>query len=503
MVKIIFVFHPRYMKRIITRLPLFMLLCLGAATSLAQKIMPGPAFPKNRSNLGMPASKTTATANRLSAVSSYGYQKATGYYFNDSNSFTWSGLMTPTYEAAPIPLYHYENAATNIYTLSSAGAVALNTQTLNTYTGTGLISTTLTLNWNILAGAWDTAARTRNTYSGTGDITESVDELYSGRIWIGRLKTLYTYSSGLLTGIKTQTGSGSSVAWTNSKNTVYMYTGTKMTAQTEQSWYSSGGSAYWKNTVQMVYSYTGDDTTEKIVQQWNTTSSSWENKTRFGYDFTERPYPDEYIDTWNKSTAGWDKYQKNDVVYAVGDLAEYLEQSWDNATGSWITYAQHFYHFSGPYITMYRKETWVGAAWSINFMQYYKYNSDNQILTSNYYNWDGIEYVDVEGDNVQANYYYDPAVAVDEVPAMLHKATLFPNPARGACTHISFTGSADKATDILLTDAMGRVLWRTQDPGFAGDHSVTVPLAELPAGIYLLLLIQKGVPMEARKFSRL
>lgn len=68
-------------------------------------------------------------------------------------------------------------------------------------------------------------------------------------------------------------------------------------------------------------------------------------------------------------------------------------------------------------------------------------------------------------------------------------ATLAPNPATEAAT-LTLAQPARPGAGLRLTDALGRLVWSAPVP--AGQTAVAVPLAGLPAGLYLLRLSGSG-----------
>ena len=77
-------------------------------------------------------------------------------------------------------------------------------------------------------------------------------------------------------------------------------------------------------------------------------------------------------------------------------------------------------------------------------------------------------------------------------------ATLAPNPAPESATLI-LAAPAPAGTTLTLTDALGRRVWSLPVP--AGQTALPLPLAALPAGLYLVQLLLPNVPPLAWKLA--
>lgn len=68
-------------------------------------------------------------------------------------------------------------------------------------------------------------------------------------------------------------------------------------------------------------------------------------------------------------------------------------------------------------------------------------------------------------------------------------ATLYPNPATDAAT-LTLNEPAQPGSTLVLTDALGRQVWRTA--AAANQTTFAIPLANQPAGLYLVQLLTPG-----------
>jgi hypothetical protein len=79
--------------------------------------------------------------------------------------------------------------------------------------------------------------------------------------------------------------------------------------------------------------------------------------------------------------------------------------------------------------------------------------------------------------------YFNTGVDVPE-PALNAALTLFPNPVNGQNLHLTVSGNGSGDNLIRIFDATGRMVASQLTP--AGQPSITVPVADLPNGVYLV-----------------
>lgn len=282
--------------------------------------------------------------------------------------------------------------------------------------------------WNTTTNHWDSSDRGMYTYNAQGQQTEYLVQDWNGGTWDNSFKQTITYTAA------------------------------GMSQQLNQFWNSSNNT--WFDNDRFVYSYDANNKlAEELHQFWN---STWQNvnRTRYSYNGTGLLQTASFH-VWNISANTWDSSTRSTITYdAANDPATTLYEEWD---GSAYVYLQkQTTTFSNHQRTLAETQSWSSA-------------STGWVYTASSY---------------RMYYFYEPffPAAIDKLPLQAG-ITLYPMPANDVL-HIALENSNGKIYTLTLTDMNGRKLLQQQ--GHVYNNMLSLPVANLPAGSYLLSVATNG-----------
>ena len=111
-------------------------------------------------------------------------------------------------------------------------------------------------------------------------------------------------------------------------------------------------------------------------------------------------------------------------------------------------------------------------------------------------------YYRIAGVNKSGDKFYSNILRATRMKSDIGKFTLYPSPARSAIS-LEWQSRVGEKLTVLVTDMQGRTVSRMEVLNTAGMNQRVVPLAGLPAGMYLLSLVDAAGTRAGRLFLKL
>ncbi len=309
--------------------------------------------------------------------------------------------------------------------------------------------------WSAASSGWEDSARYNYSYSGN-IMTSSLLQLWYGGNW-----TKGIYSSLSYDGNNNVTRMSSDVYVVK-----FGYDANNKLVSVVDS--QKNASGIWVNNERKTYSYSGGNVTVYQADRWDVVNASWVNKerTEYTYNSGSSVATSTYL-LW--SNGSWVNSVKH--VYAYdnnGNMIEDIEQKWDVATGTFVNYKRIFV--------------------------VYNVHNQPEIITTT--TWTGSWMPSAGDEEVHFYYEYYFPTNVSQLANTGAGVTLFPVPATdNVNVSVSFDATQDAA--FMIYDINGNVVRQWQD--VAGRNYVkSVPVADLPAGNYLLKAVANQEQLVAR-----
>ncbi|HTN16199.1 MAG TPA: T9SS type A sorting domain-containing protein [Chitinophagaceae bacterium] len=449
---------------------------------------------------GLPhaTAKTTGTPERV--IASAGYESG---HIPDSSTYEWSADRCS--KAVPGVWYQVsiQDYDKQTFWFMSSGTATLQSRKLQTYDVLGNVTAYLLQTWDAGSSSWLNYEQTLTTYSGKL-LLESVQQQWdkgAGK-WMNYLRIQHIYSGTDLAQSNTDTWLSSSSSWLQSRETQFDYSGGYLVMQTEKIWNTSAAS--WDSFQKTSYeNYIGGIASKRSIYDWNSAVKTWEGNTQFISTYSGGKISSDSIFSWQKSAHYWRLAQSSQRSYTGSDLVRYDRKIWDASLGRIIPEVQAFYHYTGtnPDTMLYQAWDESSLSWGYTARNIYEYNSNgsltytcNQVLNGE--NW--------EDPNAARHYYYEPYSTTSALSATprTRPVKLYPNPVGSTHVYLDYSTSDAAPVSILLTDLAGTTLYRIDESGSIGDHSVRIPVSTLASGVYFVQLISNGLSYSTMKLIR-
>ncbi len=282
--------------------------------------------------------------------------------------------------------------------------------------------------WNTTTNHWDSLDRSIYTYNGQGQLTEYLVQDWNGGSWDNSFRQTTTYITAGISQRLNQFWNSSNNTWFDNDRFVYTYDANNKLAEELHQFWNGT----WKNVNRNIYRY-------------NSTGLVWQAS----------------FHQWNLGTSAWDSSTRSTITYdAANDPATTLYEEWD---GSAYVYLQkQTTTFSNHQRILAETQSWSSAStgWVYNTSSYRMY------------------------------YFYEPffPTGITTLP-MQADVKLYPMPANNTL-YIALQNSNGKIYTLTLIDLNGRKLLQQQSPVY--NNTLSLPVANLPAGNYLLSVATDG-----------
>lgn len=426
--------------------------------------------------------KTTATAQRVVGVAGYGYTTG-GYQLSDSSAFSWSGARSSVLITEPgIPLKKISIDAFDATQSWSGATKDLNNRTLRTYDADGNNVIEYSYHWNTATSSWDSVGSVTTGYIG-GKKQESLikkHDVVTGMLE-NNVRETYTYSGADMETLTERWNMGTG-NWEKYQLTVGTYSGTKLVALVTKQWVSGA----WDTESRQTMTYTGAVLSRSVTEYQE--SGSWYNGSKDETFFAAGKIVADSQSNWNRATNKWEPVAYNVYSYSGAEMTEKIAAGWVPVLGEWelqknlYTYSggnvvEDISQFAGP----------VAGTWSNAYHELYEYDANNNRVTDTREKWNGSAWIPHES-GFRKHYYYED-YSTTGIPAMVpwvSKASVYPNPAMAPHIYVDYFTERADATEVVLSNTLGQVIYRTAEAGSIGDHSVTVPVSALAPGVYFV-----------------
>lgn len=421
------------------------------------------------------AAKTTATASRLVAMVSLDYD-GTSFVPVDSVSASYSGGRGGKYnEKWEDWEWAYDN--TNGYEYNPA-----------------------------TSSYGSSVFRSNQTFDASDHILTSTSEEWAAHLgtWRNSWKDTYTYdAAGNRTVEMSQTWDTTAGTWKNLYKDTYTYTASgKVATNISQLWNSGAG--VWGDGSRITYTYDGaGNRITSVNDLWNSSTSAWENQSRADYTYDGAGnLTSERYGMWDGTSMSWDTSGRRTYTYdASNRRTEELNET--KMSGVWEPNSKVLYsNFAGdkPQTVLY--QNWDGGlmAFTDDEREHYTYNADGMVTYLYNETWDDPTAAWVmDGSYAIRNRYetYTTGIAAGGRPE--NDLLVYPVPTANSLTLRGSWESAEPLT-VVITDAAGRICSQLSKLTVKG-HSVTIPTAQLQAGVYLLT-VQTGNEKAVRPFVK-
>jgi hypothetical protein len=285
---------------------------------------------------------------------------------------------------------------------------------VNTYNGSGKLSTSTSYNW--VEGAWVNSSLSTFTYDGSGNVTYSLFQIWMGGAWVNSFNSTFTYSGALVATATTQMWAGS--AWSNFRKNIYTYNGDDLTEDLSQGWTGA-----WIDVERITYTLDGSGRATMEVWQQRI-SNVWTNWVKVDYAYDGATENQTLASQYNWNGAAWDPQRADTSRYSAGKRIE-LVTYWF-LLGS-LNRTLSTYDGLGNLI-LEIEQTWTGASWL-----------------------DGVRHVYVY---VIAGIFDDESSGVPVDYGLLHN---YPNPFN-ANTVIEYSLAHDGHVDIVISNILGQTV---------------------------------------------
>lgn len=422
-----------------------------------------------QANTGYDTTNGTGYIPVDSSVYTYGYSRSsdmkTGLYLFDTSirhQNTGSGLVLSerylrTYEDPAA--VRVQSEIKQVYT---NGAWQNNQQTTYHYpasfgtTNSTKKDTILVESWNNPSNAWYKLSRTSITYNTNKDVTEELIQKFNNL----------------------------SQTWDNERMITNTYTSNKLTSRIEKQWDMTGST--WRNVLQVAYSYSGNNLMTETTQGWDQSTTSWTPimKIEYAYNTSGENISKTYS-RWLPPTSTWDFTTKDQYEYTSGSMTSDTFSSWNGT--SWERNWLYTYTYdNAKNLLMALTRTPGPDSFLYYRMQEWTYNTYNQPTKFMASEWNFVTKMwdPMNGSATLSNYYYtlfnvgvkplSPAISVN----------VFPVPAQNFFV-LSLELDRQSQLKGALYDMQGRMVKYWSETA-AKSYRRTVPVSELPNGIYIL-----------------
>jgi len=189
---------------------------------------------------------------------------------------------------------------------------------INTYSASGLISTEIRQEWDLIAMDWINATLRTHTYS-AGLETENLYQTWDDMLqsWQNMNRNTFTYdvNSNMLTkNYETYDG----VQWNNVDRYIWTYNGNnQVTLEKYDLWDVS--LSVWNDGSKDIFTYDGNfNLTQELVQIWD--GAAWNNVEKYEYTFDVNNNKTQYLfSAWNDVSLSWDWINKTEYYYSEFD----------------------------------------------------------------------------------------------------------------------------------------------------------------------------------------
>lgn len=315
------------------------------------------------------------------------------------------------------------------------------------------------------SGNWENYYKVTRTFDVNNNMTHLLNESWLNGAWVNSQQRAYTYdvNNNMVTYKFMMWNSGTS-AWDSNYYQHFYYTN-----NLEDSVYTYGWQSGWVPQGRYYCTYdVNNDNTHRLHQNWNAGTSTWENGLQtFTHYVNHLPVIDTTMN-WPANIGNWRYNYRYGYTYNTdGNMLTYYYQDWDTTNAVFVNNILDSSTFNGLYKTMRRSYTW-----------------DNVTNSYGATDYDAI-----------TKYYYQPYTAdVKSVEKTAGTLTIYPVPTRNNL-NIKMQWKEAQDFTIAIYDMQGRLIKQTGEKA-TKEFVKNISVNGLPAGNYILKVRGKDATVQ-------
>lgn len=419
----------------------------------------------------------------------------------DSNIYTYSGGRGSVNPANLV----YDTR--HRWTLN-AGTIVSDYRNTRTWNANGLNSQLLVEDF--VAGNFENDTRTLYTYDANGNRLSALNQSWNGTSWDTTSKTefIYTVANKLLSETVSTWISG---AWDVLYRYAYAYDANNYLS--EEAYLENSGSGLENVTHTLYTNDPNGNVLTELEQDWN--GSSWINFIRFTYSYANPNQQSAFVlERW--TSGAWAKEDKSEYTYhSSGYFNSAISFTWSGS--AWDTISKQYFTYVGNNLV--EDSTWFFTAGlpAKRYRTTYTYDVNNYSDTVTFYTWNNNNWEYDQRTNYDINptygnydglfketwtgtawqtkeqnyYYYENYNAPNAITGATSAISfsVYPNPAE-QLLNIDFFSNENVGTQIEVVSISGQLWFSATYNTAIGDNYFNLPVAELPAGLYVIVIRQ-------------
>ena len=328
---------------------------------------------------------------------------------------------------------------------------------------------------------WENDFRALFEFDDAGLPVVSVGQVWENQMWVNSARLLRTFDeNGLLLEFTRQEWVNGE--WVNESNTMYTYENGVRTGTLQRSWIDN----MWLNSTQTIIGY---DDQGRILsnasQFWDSASQSWEEVIRTDYEYTDTSS----VAVFSGDFLGIgisEPIIRTLTFFDENDLEmESIVQDYLN--GTWVNDVRFVVEERNAIGLPTRNVdyAWDGANWVPTNLFIDTYDSDSDLLTSLFQQWDGSTWVNAFLTTL--SYGVITTGITNETPAGSMDISIYPTPALHDVTIDFDLVSPASKLNVEVFDLLGRrVAVLANRSSAAGPQRFQWSAASIPAGLYFV-----------------
>lgn len=344
---------------------------------------------------------------------------------------------------------------------------------------------------------WENDFLSTFEYNDAGLPVVSVGQVWENQMWINNARLLRTFDENMLL-LEFTRQEWENEEWVNESNTMYTYDNGVRTVSLQRSWVDS----MWVNSTQTLTEFDDQGRIFSNASQfWDSASESWNEVIRTDY---------EYTDTSSVAVFSGDFLGIGIAEPIIRTLTFFDENDretesivQDYLNGTWVNDVRFVVEERNAIGLPTRNVdyAWDGVSWVPTNLFIDTYDSDSDLLTSLFQQWDGSTWVNAFLTTL--SYGVITTGVADEAPVRSMDISIYPTPALHDVTIDFDLASPAARLNVEVFDLLGRrVAVLANRSSSAGLQRLQWSAESVPAGLYFVRIHVDGYS-EAKSVVRL
>ncbi len=155
----------------------------------------------------------------------------------------------------------------------------------NTFNTDGLLTETISQNWNDMTSEYDNSLKITHTYDSNGNRTHTVNQSFYDPDWVNLSQTITQFTSFNAEEISTRQNWNAGITdWIDKSKRTYTYNSDETALHSLFEQYNSV-TGEWEDDEQELFTNNADGSYQIVTQEYNSNSSEWENDIRTTISF--------------------------------------------------------------------------------------------------------------------------------------------------------------------------------------------------------------------------